>query len=70
MGSMMPVSGDDDDVLLEFQRVGQYMKAIAIHAGTGVEVSVVGPAAGSKELLRRTAINKLRYVLTKRSSGA
>lgn len=65
----MPVQDGDDDVLLEFQRVGQYMKAVAIHAGTGVEVSVVGPATGSKEMLRRTAINKLRYVMTKRGSG-
>ena len=36
------------------------MKATAIDAKTGVEVSVAGPATGSRELLKRTALNKLR----------
>jgi hypothetical protein len=55
--------GDEDDVLLEFQRIGNYMKAIAIDARTGTEVSVAGPATGSRELLTRTVVNKLRFVL-------
>lgn len=57
------MSGRDPEVLLEFQRIGSYMKAIAIDAATGTEVSVVGPATGSRELLTRTAVAKLRYVL-------
>lgn len=59
------MSGDDDEILMEFQRVGMYLKATAIHAGTGAEVSVAGPANGSRELLKRTAINKLRYVMAR-----
>lgn len=59
------MSGDDGEVLFEFQRVGMYMKVTAIHAATGTEVSVAGPATGSQELLRRTALNKLKYVLSR-----
>ena len=33
----------DREVLLEFQRVGSYMKATAMDAATLTEVSVVGP---------------------------
>ena len=53
----------DGDVYFEFQRVGSYMKVSAIDAATGTEVSVAGPATGSRELLKRTAMAKLRYVL-------
>lgn len=57
------MSRGDPEVLLEFQRIGSYMKAVAIDPETGTEVSVVGPATGSRVLLTRTAISKLRYVL-------
>lgn len=59
----------DDEVLLEYVRLGPYMKVMAIDAKTGVEVSVAGPAVGCRELLTRTAISKLKYVLRK-NSGA
>lgn len=52
-----------DDVLFEFVRIGGYMKVVAIDPETATEVSVVGPATGSREILKRTAMNKLRYVL-------
>lgn len=56
------MAGAGDEVLFEFHRVGSYLKVVAIDGKTGVEVSVVGPASGSLELLKRTAVNKLRYV--------
>ncbi len=56
------MSGAGSEVLFEFHRLGPYLKVVAIDAETGVEVSVFGPAKGSQELLKRTAINKLRYV--------
>lgn len=59
----------DGEVLMEFHRIGTYMKAVAIDPNTGTEVSVVGPATGGQELLRRTAINKLRFVLQKQQAG-
>lgn len=55
----------DDEVYFEFQRVGSYMKVSAIDAATGAEVSVAGPATGSRELLKRTALAKLRYVMNR-----
>ncbi|PWC85712.1 hypothetical protein TSH100_14070 [Azospirillum sp. TSH100] len=60
----------DGDVLFEFQRVGSYLRVTAIDAKTGVEVTVAGPATGSQELLKRTAINKLRFVQNKGSGSA
>jgi len=63
------MSGSDDEVLLEYQRVGAYMKAIAIDPKTGTEVSVAGPASGSRTLLTRTAINKLKFVLQKNAAA-
>ena len=46
----------DREVLLEFQRVGSYMKATAMDAATLTEVSVIGPANHSQEMLRRSGI--------------
>lgn len=63
------MSDDDSEVYFEFQRVGSYLKATAIHAGTGTEVSVAGPAVGSRELLKRTALNKLRFVMARNAGG-
>jgi hypothetical protein len=55
----------DREVLLEFQRVGSYMKATAMDAATLTEVSVVGPVNHSQEMLRRTVLAKLEYVLAR-----
>ncbi|PWC33074.1 hypothetical protein [Azospirillum sp. TSO35-2] len=65
----MAGAGGDGEVLFEFHRVGAYMKIVAIDGKTGVEVSVVGPATGSAELLKRTAVNKLRFVQSKDAPG-
>lgn len=59
---------DENDVLFEFVRMGSYMKVSAIDPATATEVSVAGPATGSRELLKRTAINKLRYVLERQQA--
>ncbi len=64
------MTGAGGEVLFEFHRVGTYLKVVAIDGKTGVEVSVVGPASGSLELLKRTAINKLRYVQTRDANKA
>ncbi|WP_372396959.1 hypothetical protein ABMY26_23030 [Azospirillum sp. HJ39] len=65
----MTAAGGNGEVLFEFQRVGSYLKVVAIDAKTGVEVTVAGPATGSLELLKRTAINKLRFVQSKPGPG-
>jgi len=61
------MNGGDGEILFEYQRVGAYLRVTAIDAATGVEVTIAGPATGSRELLTRTAMAKLRYVLEKRS---
>lgn len=55
----------EQEALLEFQRVGNYVKATAVDPKTLTEVSVMGPAFGSHEMLKRTVLAKLRYVLNK-----
>jgi len=65
----MTAAGGDGEVLFEFQRVGSYLRVTAIDAKTGVEVTVAGPATGSLELLKRTAINKLRFVQNKNADN-
>ena len=59
----------EDEVLLEYQRIGPYLKVAAICAKTGTEVTVAGPAVGCREMLTRTAIAKLKYVLRKNRPG-
>lgn len=61
--------GAGGEVLFEYQRVGSYMKIVAIDPVTGTEVSVAGPATGSTELLKRTALNKLQFVLKRGAEG-
>ncbi|MBK1841377.1 hypothetical protein JHL17_28650 [Azospirillum sp. YIM B02556] len=63
-------AGGDGEVLFEFQRVGSYLRVTAIDGRTGVEVTVAGPATGSLELLKRTAISKLRFVQNKDAKDA
>ena len=67
----MPVRPHDalDEVLLEFVRVGNVVKVSAVDPRTRIEVAIQGPASAGEETLRRTAINKLRYVLRRRSTG-
>lgn len=64
------MAGGDDEVLLEYRRIGAYLKVMAVDPETGTEVSVAGPATGSRELLTRTAVSKLRYVLQKGAGRA
>ena len=55
--------------LVEFIAIGQSVKVSAIDPATGTEVSIVGPANGGRELLTRTAVRKLEYVLNKSGGG-
>ena len=57
------------EVILEFQRLGNIVKVTATDSETLVEVSIQGPAQASEAELRRTAIDKLNYVLRKRAEG-
>jgi hypothetical protein len=56
--------------LLEFVSIGHAVKVSALDPATGTEVSIVGPANGGRELLSRTAVRKLEYVLNKSGPGS
>jgi len=58
-----------DEVLFEFVRQGNVVRVSALHVGTNVEVSIVGPANAPQLALQNTALQKLKYVLAKRNSG-
>ena len=57
------------EVLLEFHKVGNAVKVTAVDPDTLTEVSIVGSPSAGEETLRRTAINKLNYVLEKKRGG-
>jgi hypothetical protein len=48
-----------DEVYFEFIAIGHSVKVIAIHAASGTEVSVIGPASAARADLERLAIQKL-----------
>ena len=51
------------EALIEFHRVGAYIKVSAVDPDTLTEVSIVGDPAAGEEALTRTAVRKLDYVL-------
>lgn len=53
------------EYLIEFNRIGAYVKVSAIDPITNTEVSVVGDARASDIELKRVAVRKLEYVLEK-----
>ena len=56
----------DKRVIVEFVKVGAYVKVSAIDPTTKVEVSIVGDPSMSQATLERTVVQKLKYVLNKR----
>ena len=64
----MPV-GTLSEVIIEFHRIGNSVKVTAVDPESQIEVSIVGPPRAGEELLKRTAIRKLEYVLAKGRRG-
>ena len=56
---------DDSEVIIEFHRVGAYVKVSAIDPVTYTEVSIVGDPAAGEEMLTRTAVRKLEHALSR-----
>jgi hypothetical protein len=50
---------NSDEVYFEFIAIGHSVKVTAIHAASGTEVSVIGPASAARSDLERLAIQKL-----------
>jgi hypothetical protein len=56
----MGADRQDGEVLFEFRQVGTVVRVAAIHAGSGIEVIVMGPATASRSDLQRLALGKLK----------
>ena len=54
------------EVYLEFHVIGTSVKVSAVHAKTGTEVSISGPSTTDRRILERNALNKLKYVMSKK----
>jgi hypothetical protein len=57
------------EILFEFVVQGSTVKVTAIDGETGQEVSILGPAGGSRVALQAAALQKLRYVQKKQRGG-
>ena len=57
------------NVIIEFYPVGAYVKVSAVDPVTLTEVSIVGDPAVGEAGLKRTAVQKLEYVLARQKSG-
>ena len=57
------------EVIFEFYRAGAYVKVSAIDTETMIEVAIVGDPVAGEETLKRVALNKLRYRLSRLSQG-
>ena len=64
-GGGMP-AGTLNEVIIEFQQIGNSVKVTAVDPESQIEVSIVGPSGAGEEMLKRTAIRKLEYVIDKR----
>lgn len=62
--------GGRGEIYIEFLRQGAFVKATAIDAGSGVEVSLVGPANAPEAALKAALLRKLDYLSRKRPGGA
>ena len=62
------MNNDAGEYLVEFIQIGSSVKVSAIDPVSGREVSIIGPATASRDYLSRTAVNKLKYVLSKEKS--
>lgn len=60
-------SSSDQEVFFEFRVIGNAVKLSAVDAASGVEVAVMGPAAGSHEELKSIALRKLQKRLSEQS---
>ena len=48
------------EIYIEFTAIGKQLKAIAVDAGTGVEVTVFGPISVPRQDLQNLAVRKLK----------
>lgn len=56
---------DQGQVYFEFTAIGSSVKAVAIDAATGVEVTVLGPKNAARSDLQKLALAKLKVRLAR-----
>jgi hypothetical protein len=57
------------EIYLELVAHGGLIKATAIDGRTGIEACIFGPASTPRDVLERTAVAKLEYVLKKQNGS-
>ena len=55
------------EVLFEFARIGNAVRVSALHVASNTEVFIMGPATAPQQALCNTALQKLKYVLSKKN---
>ena len=55
----------ESEVLIEFYRVGGYVKVSAVDPRSYTEVCIVGDPQAGEEMLTRMAVRKLKRVLSR-----
>ena len=58
---------DSGEVLFEIQIIGAVARATAIHAATGIEATISGPARMPSSGLREAALKKLIFVMKQKA---
>jgi hypothetical protein len=66
----MENAGDNDEVIVEFHRVGNAVKVSAVDTKTLLEVSILAPTTCSEREMTDTVLRKLAYVQNKRGGTA
>lgn len=66
----MPSDNAKGEYIVEFQQHGSSVKVSVIDPVSITEVSIVGPSSVGQEELKRTALQKLHYVMNKRAGRA
>ena len=55
-------------VIFEFRQIGTAIKVSAVDVATGTEVTVQGAASANRKELEQVALQKLRYILSKKNN--
>lgn len=55
------------EIIFEFTPIGASVKVTAVDVTSGLEVSVIAPSSAARSELERIALQKLRYMLTRKT---
>ena len=58
----------DRDIIVEFVRLGTYMRCAAVDTATGIEATAIGPYNTDQRVLEKIAVGKLMRALADQKS--